>query len=212
MFKTFIIESLLPDIEVRGYRDAGNEEHGLEAVRASLSAEEQARVARFATPQLRRRAVLSRAFLRQTLAEKLGVSPDSFLFQTSKNGKPFLEAHPIFFNLSHSGDMVVVASSPTREVGVDIEWMSRNAKHEEIAKSFFNQAENAYLATESGPGKQKAFYRFWTGKEAVAKLYAENISFALRSVDMTLPPSSVPWQIAHRFIFDDFSLSAAVKK
>lgn len=81
---------------------------------------------------------------------------------TDPMGKPYLPGGP-YFNLSHSGDKVVllVAGRPS---GVDIEEIAPWS--EAVARKVYTPKERAWLKKQEGDG---AFYRLWTAKEAIMK-------------------------------------------
>ncbi len=87
------------------------------------------------------------------------------------HGKPYVPGG-VEFNLSHSGDVTVCAVSEL-PVGVDIELM----KEREISRLIkaFDERERC-LIEEAGDGGLREFYRAWTVKEAVCKLYGCGIS------------------------------------
>lgn len=76
-----------------------------------------------------------------------------------RNGKPFFKSNEIFFSISHSNDIVLVAFN-NKNIGVDVEYMcSRNYK----------KIMDRYEQKNSNPSR-KEFYRFWTFHEAEIKL------------------------------------------
>ena len=80
----------------------------------------------------------------------------------SGTGKPVLPDGPCF-NLSHSGDKVVLAEDDW-DVGVDVEQIAPWSW--QVAKKVFTSRELAWLRNQSS---EAAFYRLWTGKEAIMK-------------------------------------------
>lgn len=104
--------------------------------------------------------------------------------QTGKFGKPFLPGGPCF-SISHSGDHVLVALDD-REIGVDIEqilpWQP------EMAQMVFTAAERAWLARQPG---NAAFYRLWTGKEAIMKVLGLGFQLPPESFEV-LPDDAGP--------------------
>jgi 4'-phosphopantetheinyl transferase len=59
---------------------------------------------------------------RQVLATYLETAPEALEFERGEGGKPRLrDAGDVEFNLSHSGELVVVAVTRGRAVGVDVE-------------------------------------------------------------------------------------------
>ena len=94
-------------------------------------------------------------------------------------GKPVFQKNAgVHFNLSHSGDYAALAFGKN-ELGMDIECVKRaNLK---VAKRFFKQEEYDYLSGKEGEEQADAFFRIWTGKEAVVKAAGGGLSVPLDS-------------------------------
>jgi 4'-phosphopantetheinyl transferase len=136
-----------------------------------LPASERERAAAFLRDDAAGRWVASRWALRQVLSRYLNEPATEIVLELGENEKPQL-ADPssgLRFNLSHSGDLALVAVAPNREVGVDVEQI-------EPARDLLALAERA-LAPEAvaeiratAPKEQPlAFYRAWTRHEARLK-------------------------------------------
>lgn len=85
-------------------------------------------------------------------------------------GKPYVSGDERKFNISHSGDYIVLAVSDT-EVGVDIELM--NERHLDVAERVYTAEELDWMRGEKEPEDRnkikKRFFRLWTLKESVMK-------------------------------------------
>lgn len=77
-----------------------------------------------------------------------------------KNKKPYFVSNEIFFSISHSKDIVLVAFNNSN-IGADIEYMKDGKNYKLIM--------NRYGHKVSNPSK-KDFYRFWIVHEAEIKL------------------------------------------
>lgn len=95
-------------------------------------------------------------------------------------GKPYLPEGP-YFNLSHSGDKVVLLVSD-RPSGVDIEQISPWSRA--VARRVFTQKEQAWLNAHEE--EDSAFFRLWTAKEAVMK--ALGLGFRLHPESFEISP------------------------
>ena len=90
-------------------------------------------------------------------------------------GKPYLTAHarglPLNFNISHSGDVLLVALSRSAEVGVDVERVRAVPEWRTIAGRMFDAvARNRLLAEVAcGADEGDAFIREWCRLEAAVK-------------------------------------------
>ncbi|MNU93180.1 4'-phosphopantetheinyl transferase psf-1 [compost metagenome] len=87
-----------------------------------------------------------------------------------EQGKPaFVDARPLWFNLSHSGDDIALLLSDEGEVGCDIEVIRPRDNWQALANAVFGVAEHRELEQETPEQKLSAFWRIWTRKEAIVK-------------------------------------------
>jgi len=154
-----------------------------------LSLLEKKRRSRFLYVADQKRFAVAYGMLRKILGDYLNQMPESFDFQTTAHGKPYLKNYPIEFNLSHSGDFVVWAFS-TCAVGIDVEYMNRKVEILELAKRFFAPEEYRTLKQLPAASQQKAFYQCWTRKEAFIKASGEGLSYPLNDFTVTLEPNA----------------------
>lgn len=90
------------------------------------------------------------------------------------NGKPYLEGGP-YFNISHSGEYVVLAVHHTRDVGVDIQ---------EINKDKLNTIKYVLNESEKDIEDAESFFRVWSNKESLIKCLSSSLK-DIRSVNGT---------------------------
>src|ERR1700733_10368688 len=94
-----------------------------------LSDAEKKRLAAFHFNKHRAEYALSHAISRLALSEYAPVRPEEWQFQTGEKGKPEIAGPamdpPLWFNLSHTDGFVVCAAGRVRQLGVDVENMSR---------------------------------------------------------------------------------------
>ncbi|MFK7921045.1 MAG: 4'-phosphopantetheinyl transferase superfamily protein [Bacteroidia bacterium] len=154
----------------------------------TLSLEERERASRFHFEKDRKRFISGRGSLRQILALYLGKQAQDIEFAYTANGKPLIQtslgAEALKFNLSHSGEWMLLAISMDREIGIDIEHIRHNIEVQEIAQRFFSPAEIRSLEQLHGIEQVERFYRYWTRKEAFIKAIGMGISFPLEQVDV----------------------------
>jgi 4'-phosphopantetheinyl transferase len=92
--------------------------------------------------------------------------------------KPYINEYPeIQFNISHSGNLLVVGFSRER-IGVDVEQVMESNFHQ-IAKRFFTEDEYNYIYDGNNPKYQ--FYEIWTKKEVYAKYLGKGLAMPLNS-------------------------------
>lgn len=91
-------------------------------------------------------------------------------------GKPGFPAESgLWFNLSHSGDQIVLLLSDAGEVGCDLEIIRARPGWRRLADSLFSPAEHAEIARELPDQQLVAFWRIWTRKEAIIKQHAGSV-------------------------------------
>ena len=165
----------------------------LAACDAVLSVDERARRDRLVFERDRRLATLSRGMRRLLLARETGAAPDSLLFREGRYGKPELTFDPdLRFNVSHSGDVVVMAISHGREVGVDVEALRTDCDLEAMASYSFSEREQRDLAGLAPHLYVHGFYACWTQKEAFLKLVGAGLSQPLDAFDVEVDPTRQP--------------------
>lgn len=153
-----------------------------------LDEDERMRASRFHFEKHRRRFVLARGFLRVLLARYLETKPEEVSFSYGPYGKPALGGTParLRFNASHSHELALYAFVQDHEIGVDVEYIKKDLKTEEIALHFFSAAEIESLASLPDAEKAVAFFRCWTRKEAYIKAIGSGLSHPLNEFDVTL--------------------------
>lgn len=98
-----------------------------------------------------------------------------------EHGKPQIEE--FYFNLSHSGNMVLCAVSE-KPVGCDIEKIETPTLR--IAKRFFTEKENEYLENIEENKMAEEFFRLWTMKEAYVKMTGEGLTCSLKEFEIQI--------------------------
>lgn len=81
------------------------------------------------------------------------------------------------FSLSHSGELSLIAVSPRRPVGVDIQEIVAGLDVVGLARRFFPAPEAAEVAAATDPGL--VFARLWARKEAVVKAQGDRLTAGL---------------------------------
>src|SRR5439155_20145389 len=104
-----------------------------------LSGDERARSDRYVFEIDRARSIAARGGLRWLLSSYTGVPPDALIFQEGDYGKPLLRGMSTHheFNVSHSGDYILIAITTGAQCGVDIEGSRAHISEQSIAESFF---------------------------------------------------------------------------
>ncbi len=105
------------------------------------------------------------------IVAKKTLKTKEILLECENSGKPYLKNFPNFhFNISHSGNAVVVAFCET-PVGIDIEKITELKP--KVAERYFTAEENQYI--KNSPSPDLAFCEIWTSKEAYFKRSGKGI-------------------------------------
>lgn len=116
-----------------------------------------------------KRSVLSSYLLNNVLSYHNIVNP-TIIYNSF--GKPSLENNELYFNISHSGDYVVCATS-SFEVGIDIERIRK--MNELVISKCFSVDEQKYINSDED------FTMVWTLKESYLKMLGLGINSKLNS-------------------------------
>jgi 4'-phosphopantetheinyl transferase len=166
-----------------------------------LSVEERERAGRFHFDRDRKRFILSHGSLREILGNYLDLPAEVIVFGLGEHGKPNLDPVPnnggTRFNLSHSGDLVLIAVARYGEVGVDVEKIRLDIELERLAKRFFSADEAEDLMALESDLRLPAFFRCWTRKEAYIKAHGRGLSIPLSQFRVSLEPEVPPALLAN---------------
>jgi len=165
-----------------------------------LSGDEQLRASRFHFETDARRFTVARAKVRSILSGYTGSPGVNLRFHYSRQGKPSLadSTTDIRFNLSHAGELAMLAVTLSREVGVDVERARPNVEIEKLAQRYFSEHERSALRAISPDQREKAFLRCWTCKEAFLKAQGLGLGRCLDSFDVEANPERPARLIATR--------------
>ncbi len=169
-----------------------------------LTPEEQNRGNRFQFERHQRRFKNARSLLRMILSQYLQLKPGDIQFETEKHGKPFID-HPVNlqFNLSHSGDWLIIAVGQQHPLGVDIEQFSIRP-YQGIAGQMFSDTEQEFLRSADQMMQATAFFKIWAQKEAFIKANGAGLSYPTQQFTVPLKEEktsivdsklNLPWQL-----------------
>ncbi len=149
-----------------------------------LSVAERDRARRFARRDDAARYIVGHARLRQWLGRRLRIAPRALRFTQNAYGKPMLDGlpSPPHFNLSHSGDWVLLAIDEHGPIGVDVETIRPNMSQIDDFRSVLAPEEQHWLDRLPPGPRAQAFARTWVRKEAYIKAIGEGMSRDLKSI------------------------------
>ena len=114
---------------------------------------------------------LGAGLLPNFIRDRYGID-DEIIF--GKHGKPHFKNVKKSFNISHSGNYVIIAASDYN-IGIDIQRMEK--RNQLVAERNFCTGECAYInENDNEEIKRQRFHEIWTIKEA----YLKNIGMGLR--------------------------------
>jgi 4'-phosphopantetheinyl transferase len=161
-----------------------------------ITPDENARMARFVFERDRRQFLITRALVRTMLSRYAQVAPHAWRFVTNPFGRPEVLDRPahvpdLRFNLSHTDGLIACAVTVGREVGVDVENITRQVTHD-IPGRFFAPREVADLRSLPESDQPRVFFDYWTLKEAYIKARGLGLSLPLSDFAFCLQPPALP--------------------
>ena len=155
----------------------------------TLTPDEICRAERFYFQKDRDHFIVARGLLRSILSRYVDMPPNRLQLCYSPCGKPALaktsNGQNIRFNLSHSNGLALYGITRDREVGIDIEYITADFPGLQVAEQFFSPREVALLRALPAPARRKAFFTFWTLKEAYVKCRGEGLTLSLTHLDVS---------------------------
>ncbi len=148
-----------------------------EQMQLTVSADEWLRASKFHFAIDRERYIATRAIVRSVLAGYLSEDPASLHFCHGPSGKPTLaDSSPFLrFNLSHSNNLLLLAVTFGREVGVDLEAMREPVHFEMLAEHYFTVDDQWALRITPSAQRCRKFFELWTRTEARLKAHGRGL-------------------------------------
>jgi len=140
--------------------------------------------------------------LRYALRQE-GIDLMTVRIETNEHGKPIMDG--LFFNISHSGDYIAVATGEC-PVGIDVE--TKSDSDLKITGRFYSEAEQRSVRTAVNP--QKEFRRLWTRKEAYVKCTGTGIYDSVEKIP-SLEDVSGEYRLFTLREAEDYTLSLVVR-
>lgn len=174
-----------------------------EVLKAILNKDELERLNRFKKSDDQVRFVYAHGALRLLCEKYLQQPAHSIVFTEALNKKPCIEIcfGNLFFNLSHSGNKIVIAFSTQSEVGVDIEQIRPDFPIVDFMER--NYSINEFNSIKQAPNDEQfhLFFKYWSRKEAWLKAIGTGIFSNLKGIDTALVKNQI---IAEQFIVGNF--------
>jgi 4'-phosphopantetheinyl transferase len=108
-----------------------------------------------------------RCALRSILAQYLRCADDAMEFEQQAGGLGLASPSSLIrFNLSHSENLLLVAVTFARQVGIDVEFMRADLPFETLADYYFDPRDAHRLRHLGHSDRMRHFYQEWTSSEA----------------------------------------------
>jgi len=186
----------------------------LDSLSTILHRDEIARANRYLRKEDHDRFIISRASLRHILSKYTGKEPEVIVFELEPNRKPYIPGADIQYNLSDSGDQILIAVART-PVGVDVEYIKPKFYYDTILPLNFNQAEINFINETDSSHR---FYTLWTRKEAILKATGIGLTDRLKQIpsldgktmiDGELISTQSNWKLRSFMTSDDYMATIA---
>ena len=156
------------DILYSNINDFSNDE--IDSFYQKIYKDKKERIDKYKNDITKKRSIIGEILLSRLL-EKNNFNYEELSFYTNKDGKPYIKDNPIYFNISHSNDFVVVVIS-NKEIGIDIEKIRDTNIN--IINQFCTDKEKEYILNSSNI--YKSLFNIYTLKEAYIKMKGTNLS------------------------------------
>ena len=115
--------------------------------------------------------------------------PAQWIFEKSETGRPQvdLSQSSLQFNLTHTGNLLLIAVTGSGAPGVDAEVLGRKADVARIAQRYFSSAEAVQILDSAPELRNELFLRFWTLKEAAVKATGLGLARSITRFSFTSP-------------------------
>lgn len=123
----------------------------------------------------RQQYLVGRILLAELLFELFGIA-ELLEIQIDQNGRPiFFEDYLPDFNISHSGNQVMVALGMDCCCGLDLERNRDRIRSLDLAKYNFSELECQWLSFQAGVQQKNSFWQLWTLRESTLKLVGKSV-------------------------------------
>ncbi|MBI3179738.1 MAG: 4'-phosphopantetheinyl transferase superfamily protein [Deltaproteobacteria bacterium] len=155
----------------------------LASYRTMMTPDERAKEDRFHFARDRHACRVTRALVRTTLSSYCDVRASEWRFVSNRYGRPEISpqmaAPPLRFNLSHTQGLIACAVTFDRDIGVDVENVTRSGETVSIAHRYFSAFEVGGLRSLPPERQRQRFFHYWTLKESYIKARGMGLSLAL---------------------------------
>jgi 4'-phosphopantetheinyl transferase len=130
----------------------------------------------------------------------------------------------VHFSVAHSHELAAYAVTADRAVGIDVEYVRPLDAYESIAQLILSAEEALEFGALHEREKLRAFFGYWTRKEAYVKATGAGMTAPLRQIDVTglhpdqpfvtiegKPPDARQWRLQDIACPDGYAAAIAVE-
>ncbi|HEY8781754.1 MAG TPA: 4'-phosphopantetheinyl transferase superfamily protein [Mucilaginibacter sp.] len=181
---------------------------------ALINPGEIARANRYFHTRDKNRFIISRGALRIILGKYLNQQPSSIELEIGVNKKPHIKNANLQYNISHSGDWILLAVSSSN-IGADTELVDVTYNYRDVLEDNFSTNEISYINQTSSVER---FFMLWTRKESLTKATGKGLDEDLKlipcldgvhSVQSSLISSTTDWLISSFKLSENYLASIA---
>jgi len=111
-------------------------------------------------------SLLGRILLFRGIREQYNINLEEKDICYDTYSKPFFKGNPVYFSISHSGEIVICAISGKESIGIDIEKLTE-INIDNFKRYMRNSEWNRIVFSNE---KHQAFFDYWTQKEVLSHL------------------------------------------
>lgn len=124
----------------------------------------------------------SHELLFYVLEKFYSIKADESDLRFGSNGKPYLLSNPVYFSITHSFELVMIAVDDST-VGLDVEYLSKTVK-DDVVNKFSTEQERKHISSN------KDFLCLWTKKESCIKYIGGNVVTDIKKTNFENPKPS----------------------
>lgn len=185
---------------------------------SGISAEDKEEVGKFVFKKDAKSAMIGRYLIKKFVSEATGLEwQDIVILRDSEHKKPYFPHDSrVKFNISHSGDFVVLAGEMSTNIHLGIDLMKIESQRTTsvseffrlMAKQFAPQEWDVVKSQQTEPEQMAMFYRFWCLKESFTKATGTGITVDLQKIRFQLKNLN----LSENIIVDDTEVYVEGKK
>jgi len=187
----------------------------LQSLSTLLTHDETIKAGRFAHKHDSDRYIISRGAIKLIMGRYLNRKPALIEIAAGENKKPYIKDSPLFYNLSHSGNWIILGVSDSA-IGIDTELVNNSFDFSDVLDEHFSPGESRFIKETKSAGR---FFMLWTRKEALTKATGKGLDEDLKfipsldgqhGVNSDLFFSENNWKVNSFVLSEDYFASTAL--